>query len=465
MSTLSTKCALDYLHVSSYFNPIHERIKLSTKIFKINKREKTQQRIFLLTTKAIYNIKPGTDKDPILKIKNNKIVCQRRIDLSKLLSITLSTSSTQFTINIPSEYDYRYEAFDLFHRKEIITTIHQTLRKSHSIELSIHKINQFSTAQYTVKRNEKQSTALMKRYSIKNQPTIRLSTTDLCTLKALTINHNPSISSRIRAKMKSIESQKKITTAADGIKLSLVKAPSFADFVQIGTGKIEVKQKAEAAELNDEQKKLMSPKFVAGTAELQEIQTETKPMEAERYYDVLINGYMRDIEKELKLIPDDIKAICIAYYYKFLVYNEYCSVNFQKQLNAPKLLIATAVFEEKDGEKPYPYAGRLVSRVPLNGSKSKVNIRVIETFSGSPLVDGEEFTCTAINNYYASVTDELDMTEGEKYTIMQTSPSGWWYAVNEDGDDGMFGIVCNLLFLRMFLFLCFYLKVFVCDIL
>mmetsp|Transcript_45491 Transcript_45491/g.75563 ORF Transcript_45491/g.75563 Transcript_45491/m.75563 type:complete len:758 (+) Transcript_45491:90-2363(+) len=48
----------------------------------------------------------------------------------------------------------------------------------------------------------------------------------------------------------------------------------------------------------------------------------------------------------------------------------------------------------------------------------------------------EEFRCRAINDYYASVTDELDLKEGAEYTIMQTSPSGWWYAVNEDGEDG-----------------------------
>jgi len=48
----------------------------------------------------------------------------------------------------------------------------------------------------------------------------------------------------------------------------------------------------------------------------------------------------------------------------------------------------------------------------------------------------EEFRCRAINDYYASVTDELDLKEGAEYTVMQTSPSGWWYAVNDDGEDG-----------------------------
>ena len=33
----------------------------------------------------------------------------------------------------------------------------------------------------------------------------------------------------------------------------------------------------------------------------------------------------------------------------------------------------------------------------------------------------EEFQCRAINDYYASVTDELDLKEGQIYTIMQVS--------------------------------------------
>ncbi|ETO20977.1 hypothetical protein RFI_16228 [Reticulomyxa filosa] len=48
----------------------------------------------------------------------------------------------------------------------------------------------------------------------------------------------------------------------------------------------------------------------------------------------------------------------------------------------------------------------------------------------------EEFRCRAINDYYASVADELDLREGCEYVIMQVSPSGWWYAVDENGEDG-----------------------------
>ena len=50
--------------------------------------------------------------------------------------------------------------------------------------------------------------------------------------------------------------------------------------------------------------------------------------------------------------------------------------------------------------------------------------------------DGD-FMCRAINDYYASVTDELDLKEGDKYIIKKTSPSGWWFAENNDGEEGI----------------------------
>ena len=200
--------------------------------------------------------------------------------------------------------------------------------------------------------------------------------------------------------------------------------------VQISTAKLQVEEYKDG-----------DIKYGSTETKINQIQIETEPMEAELYYDILINGYMRDIEKELELIPDDIKAICIAYYYRFLVYNEYCLVNFKKQWNAPKLLIETVIVPQEEGkaDKVHLYSGRLVSTIPINQSNSKVKIMIKEIFATDA-----EFTCTAINDYYASVTDELDLIDGATYTIMETTPSGWWYAVNDDGEDGV-SIVSHIL--------------------
>lgn len=48
----------------------------------------------------------------------------------------------------------------------------------------------------------------------------------------------------------------------------------------------------------------------------------------------------------------------------------------------------------------------------------------------------EEFFVRAITDYYGVAADELDLKEGNIYTVIQTSASGWWYAIDEDGIDG-----------------------------
>eukprot|EP01084_Bolivina_argentea_P316674 548979_1 len=76
-----------------------ERVVLSVKLLKINKRGKEQDCILLLTDKALYNVNPKQ----IHK-------CKSRIDLEKIVSVTISTTTQQFAIHISEEYDYRYKS-------------------------------------------------------------------------------------------------------------------------------------------------------------------------------------------------------------------------------------------------------------------------------------------------------------------------------------------------------------------
>eukprot|EP01084_Bolivina_argentea_P202356 345762_1 len=418
---------LDYLNVKSINNwNTDETVILSTKIFKINKREKKQERIFLLTDKSIYNIKPSKDQTTIIKVKNNNILYQRCINLTNIVSLTISTLSSQFTINIPSEYDYRYQAFDITHRQEIITAIYNTCKIKHKIQLTVHKINQFSTALFTVKKKDDKFIASIKRKSISQQPTVRLSLSnknDAIINDKIDKDNITQDNKNVKIKETKVTQHLKIPTAADDIKVDIIAVPTFTNYVEIGTAKLQLKQ-CNNGEM----------KYESCTSKIHHIQTETTPMEASKYYDLLIHGYMRDIEKKLKLIPDDIKTLCIRFYYKFLMYNEYCDVQFKKEFDAPKLLIQPAVLIACD---KIQFGCRLVSRLPINimDNICKVSIKIIELFNMNQLED-EEFECIAINDYYASVTDELDLVKDDKYTIMQTSPSGWWYAVNGDGEDG-----------------------------
>eukprot|EP01084_Bolivina_argentea_P180151 311226_1 len=126
-----------YYHFDSYLIDPSETVKLSGQILKINKRNKSQQRIFVLTDKAIYNIKP----------KNNNI--QRRIDLLSISSITTSSKSTEFTINIPSEYDYHFDAVNEQLQHKIIFEISKQITNLEH-QIFINQINDISTDKWTV---------------------------------------------------------------------------------------------------------------------------------------------------------------------------------------------------------------------------------------------------------------------------------------------------------------------------
>ena len=87
----------------------------SAKIIKYNKRNKGQERICVVTTTSLYNLKGA-------KIK-------RKIELESVVGVTTSTSGDEFVIHCPSEYDYRFNASK---KKEIMAS----LREAHEKKLS-----------------------------------------------------------------------------------------------------------------------------------------------------------------------------------------------------------------------------------------------------------------------------------------------------------------------------------------
>ncbi len=73
-----------------------ERVLFSDFLVKINPRGKPQERVLLVTDKALYNLLP-TDYSK----------CKRRIPLDSLDAVTVSQASDEFVLHVPSEYDYR----------------------------------------------------------------------------------------------------------------------------------------------------------------------------------------------------------------------------------------------------------------------------------------------------------------------------------------------------------------------
>ena len=73
----------------------HEAILLAKKITKINKKNKGQERCIVLTHTNLYNI----DKSNI----------KRTIRTPCIEGVSISLTSNEIVLHVPSEYDYRYE--------------------------------------------------------------------------------------------------------------------------------------------------------------------------------------------------------------------------------------------------------------------------------------------------------------------------------------------------------------------
>lgn len=86
----------------------NEKIHFADFVVKINRKEKKQIRLLLITNNAIYNLMP-----------NKLSKCRRRITLESIGSITMSKLSDEFVFHILDEYDYRFKS----NKKEIIKQV------------------------------------------------------------------------------------------------------------------------------------------------------------------------------------------------------------------------------------------------------------------------------------------------------------------------------------------------------
>merc|ERR1712154_722525 len=112
---------------------------LSVELVKINKRGKEQNRILLITDKALYNLKPKEIRK-----------CQRRIDLEKIVSITWATTSQEFAIHIPEEYDYRYKSG---YKDRIGSVLAELYKRKEGKKLAINQIDSDSMLAVTVTKD------------------------------------------------------------------------------------------------------------------------------------------------------------------------------------------------------------------------------------------------------------------------------------------------------------------------
>jgi len=122
--------------------PKDEKVKLSQALIKINRKGKEQQRVMLITDKAIYNLMP-----------RDLSKCRRRIRLENVASVTFSTSSHEFAIHVPEEYDYRFKAASPENQRqvrEILTGVYCQKVKSH---LRVQTTDQSDLSEVTVTKD------------------------------------------------------------------------------------------------------------------------------------------------------------------------------------------------------------------------------------------------------------------------------------------------------------------------
>eukprot|EP01136_Pigoraptor_vietnamica_P006857 Opistho-1_new@40305 len=106
-----------------------KRILFSDVITKINKRNKMQERVLLLTDAAMYNLEPSSYK------------CKRRIPLREIGSVSLSKLPDNFfALHVPTEYDYLLVSSK---KTEIVTRILEGYEAANGKKLSVTFANSF----------------------------------------------------------------------------------------------------------------------------------------------------------------------------------------------------------------------------------------------------------------------------------------------------------------------------------
>jgi len=114
----------------------NDKVVFSSKIFKHNHMNWRQERVLLITTKYLYNLKDKSEK--------------RKIHLEKISAVTKSLSSSEFIIHVKTEYDYRY---DSTRRDEIIQILKENYLKLYSRNMPIYGIEESKLDNYVNHEN------------------------------------------------------------------------------------------------------------------------------------------------------------------------------------------------------------------------------------------------------------------------------------------------------------------------
>eukprot|EP00770_Monocercomonoides_exilis_P005192 MONOS_5166.1-p1 / transcript=MONOS_5166.1 / gene=MONOS_5166 / organism=Monocercomonoides_exilis_PA203 / gene_product=Unconventional myosin tail / transcript_product=Unconventional myosin tail / location=Mono_scaffold00147:69954-71030(+) / protein_length=189 / sequence_SO=supercontig / SO=protein_coding / is_pseudo=false len=105
------------------------QVLFSDEVVKVNRKLKSQKRVFVVTDKGLYNLLPESFK------------CQRRIALDKLGGISMSCLTDNFfALHVPTEYDYLIVSS---RKIEATIVMSEAFKRLTSHDLPVHFANTF----------------------------------------------------------------------------------------------------------------------------------------------------------------------------------------------------------------------------------------------------------------------------------------------------------------------------------
>jgi len=156
-----------------------EQVQFSDYILKINSRGKEQERVLLVTDKAMYNLS-ATDYSK----------CKRRIPYDLLDSVTMSEISDEFVLHIPDEYDYRLMSQ---RKRDVVDCIQQQYTKSIGRSLRVIFSNQIALKDEVTSKKVKR--VRKKKGKGKTKEATQDSTNTVSTPSTIKINPNTRVGS------------------------------------------------------------------------------------------------------------------------------------------------------------------------------------------------------------------------------------------------------------------------------
>merc|ERR1719367_2401204 len=122
--------------------PEAEKVKLSLSLIKINRKGKEQNRVMLITDKAVYNLMP-----------RDVSKCRRRIRLENVASVTFSRVTNEFAIHVPEEYDYRFKAADATAKTYVKNVLSGVYKQKVKSSLRVQEVDQANLNEVTVTKD------------------------------------------------------------------------------------------------------------------------------------------------------------------------------------------------------------------------------------------------------------------------------------------------------------------------